>query len=61
MQLKNCLKYSGLWAGFVLNPYHWQFKITRGSEGILDDDVIFGLGIYFGPVWIRVAIDDGSW
>lgn len=59
--LKNCLKYSGIWLGFVLNPYHWQLKIKTGSESILDDDVIFGLSIYFGPVWIRMVIDDGSW
>ena len=59
--LKNLIKHSGLWAGFVLNPYHCQFKITNGSESILDDDVIFALGIYFGPVWIRIVIDDGSW
>jgi hypothetical protein len=50
-----------LWAGLVVNPYHWQFKIKTGSESILDDDVIFGLSIYFGPVWIRVIVDDGSW
>lgn len=59
--LKNYLKYSGLWTGLVLNPYHWQLKIKTGSESILDDDVIFGLSIYFGPVWIRMVIDDGSW
>jgi hypothetical protein len=59
--LKNYLKYSGLWAGLVVNPYQWQFKIKTGSESILDDDVIFGLSIYFGPVWIRVIVDDGSW
>ena len=59
--LKNYLKYSGFWAGFVLNPYQWQFKIRTGSESILDDDVIFGLSIYCGPVWIRVVVDDGAW
>lgn len=61
MTLKNLVKYSGIWAGFVLNPYHWQFKIKTGSDGILEDDVIFGLSVYFGPVWIRVVLDDGSW
>lgn len=59
--LKNLIKYSGLWMGFVLNPYHWEFKITNGSDGILEDDVIFGLAIHCGPIWIRVVIDDGTW
>ena len=61
MPLKNYLKYSGLWAGFVLNPYHWEFKIKTGSDGILEDDVIFGLSLHFGPVWLRVVVDDGAW
>ena len=57
---KSYLKNSGLWAGFVLNPYHWEFKIVKGSQDDLDD-VIFGLAIYCGPIWIRVVIDDGHW
>ena len=59
--LKNLLKHSGLWFGLVLNPYHWQLKVKTGSEGLLEDDVIFGLAIYLGPVWGRLVIDDGSW
>ena len=58
---KSYLKNSGLWAGFVLNPYHWQFKIKTKTEGILEDDVLFLLAIYVGPVWAKVIIDDGSW
>jgi len=54
MMSENYLKYSGIWAGFVLNPYHWEFKIKA------ENDVIFSLAIYFGPVWIRVVIDGGS-
>ena len=58
--LLNCLRFSGLWMGFVLNPYHWEFKIVKGSQDDLDD-VIFGLAIHCGPIWIRVVIDDGRW
>jgi hypothetical protein len=61
MTLKNLIKYSGLWFGLVINPHHWQFKIKTGSDGILEDDVIFGLSIYLGPVWGRLVVDDGSW
>lgn len=59
--LKNFLKHSGLWAGFVLNPYHWQFKIKTGSEGLLEDEPLYGLAIYLGPIWVRGVIDDGAW
>ena len=58
--LLKCLRFSGLWMGFVLNPYHWQLKVVHGSQNDLDD-VIFGLAIYCGPFWIKVVIDDGSW
>lgn len=61
MRLKTYLKYSGFWMGVVFNPYHWQFKVRTGSEGILEDDVIFGLSVYAGPVWFRLVIDDGAW
>jgi hypothetical protein len=59
--LKNWLKYSGLWAGIVFNPYHWQFKINNGNEGLLEDEPACGFAIYLGPVWIRGVIDNGSW
>jgi hypothetical protein len=61
MRLKTYLKYSGIWMGIVLNPYHWEFKIKTGSESILEDDVIFGFSIHGGPVWFRLVIDDGTW
>jgi hypothetical protein len=60
--LKNLLKYiktSGIWTGFVLNPYHWQFVIKSEGVGELAPS-LFGKFISIGPVWIRVIVDDGS-
>lgn len=50
MMLKNYLKYSGIWIGLVVNPYHWQFGTKKFDEGC----------VHFGPIWVRVLIDDGS-
>jgi hypothetical protein len=52
------LKYSGIWIGIVVNPIHWRFSLT--NESILEN-YIFDNCVYFGPVWIRVIIDDGRW
>lgn len=52
----NYLKYSGMWFGFVLNPFHWQFGWKEGLE-----DYPFDNSIHFGPVWLRVIIDNGGW
>ena len=61
MTLKNLVKYSGLWVGFTLNPHHWQLKFKTGAEGLLDDEPsIFGLHVYFGPLWMRIILDDGQ-
>jgi hypothetical protein len=57
--LRNYLKYSGLWMGFVLNPYHWNLKLEYKDE--LADNYVFFLDAHFGPIWIRIIIDDGSW
>jgi len=46
------LKYSGIWFGLIVNPYHWRFTIEKPLDGF---------AIYIGPVWMRVIIDDGSW
>lgn len=63
MMLKNLinyLKFSGAWFGFVLNPYHWEFCFnTNGSTDL--DPKLKVLFISLGPVWTRIAIDDGSW
>ena len=63
MMLKNLnkfLEYSGVWLGVVLNPYHWKFRISTQSDSDVDDWVFY-FEVYFGPVWLRVIIDDGRW
>lgn len=49
------LKHSGLWVGFVLNPYHWQFKWVR------NDSTVYENAVYCGPFWIRLIFDNGKW
>jgi hypothetical protein len=58
--LRNYLKYSGIWFGFVVNPYHWNFKFEQKSDQLFDDYVFF-LNVYCGPAWIRIIIDNGKW
>jgi hypothetical protein len=60
MKLKNYLKFSGLWAGFVLNPYHWNFKLEVNPPQDIDT-YIFHFELYLGLVWLRVVVDDGTW
>jgi hypothetical protein len=60
MTLKNYLKYSGLWFGFVLNPYHWNLKLEFKTDNLIDDYVFF-FNCYLGPVWLKIIIDDGKW
>ena len=55
----NWLKYSGIWVGFVLNPFHWRFGFVSDSDAW--NDYVFENCLHFGPVWIRVIIDDGRW
>jgi hypothetical protein len=46
--------------GLVFNPCHWELKFT----GIQPDDLNpknYGFMISIGPVWVRGAIDDGSY
>ena len=49
------LKYSGIWAGLVVNPYHWRLKWESSDARVFENC------IYVGPVWIRVIIDNGKW
>ena len=53
------LKYSGLWGGFILNPYHWSGDILKLH--INDNDYAFYCAINLGPVWVKLIIDDGRW
>ena len=61
MMSRNFLKYSGFYMGFALNPYHWRFRFRTGPEGLLEDDVLFEVALYLGPIWFRLVIDDGRW
>lgn len=51
----NWIKYSGVWFGIVVNPFHWQFGWKRSN------DAVFENAIHVGPVWIRVVLDNGQW
>lgn len=53
------LKYSGIWFGFVVNPYHWRIKIESPTDE-LDHSALHGIAIYLGPLWFRAIIDDGT-
>lgn len=55
------LKYSGIWFGVVVNPYHWRFGFSKDTFGVNYGDYIFENCLHVGPVWIRVIIDDGRW
>jgi hypothetical protein len=55
------LKYSGIWVGFVFNPYHWEFKYITKVKEWPESDNWFDNKLSLGPVWIRVIIDDGRW
>jgi hypothetical protein len=51
--LVNTLKHSGFWAGFVLNPYHWEFKFSNTN------DMGKTIALNVGPIWFRLAINNG--
>jgi hypothetical protein len=53
------LKYSGIWIGLVINPFHWRFGFVRGSDTWIDP--IYENCLHLGPVWLRIIIDDGRW
>jgi hypothetical protein len=64
MTLKNFLnwfKFSGVWGGVVVNPYHWEpdFKFYTKT----DDEQwgLFFLELNLGIAWIRIIVDDGRW
>lgn len=49
------LRYSGLWIGLVVNPWHWSWG------WITTDTQPFENQLKLGPIWIRIIIDDGRW
>lgn len=63
----NWLKYSGFWANFVLNPYHWMFDLDFGGTGINallahteeEDIEFFWCHLALGPINFRIVVDDG--
>lgn len=55
----NYLRYSGVWIGFILNPFHWRIAWAKGNGEW--PEYLFENCLYIGPVYIRVIIDDGSW
>ena len=58
--LLNYLKFSGVWIGFVVNPYHWEFKAEYSSPTDLDP-AQHKAALHIGPFWIRGVIDDGTY
>lgn len=57
----NYLKYSGLWAGFVLNPYHWRWGFVDETNIFNEPGKLFDSSFHLGFVWIRIIIDNGDW
>jgi hypothetical protein len=63
MQLKtllNYLRYSGLWAGLIVNPFHWEFRFEFLHPDELNPDMK-GIFVSLGPIWVRAIIDNGTW
>lgn len=54
------LRYSGVWIGLILNPFHWRIAWDKEIKQ-WPDDRMFENCVYVGPIYIRVIIDDGSW
>jgi hypothetical protein len=56
------LRYSGVWIGIVLNPFHWQPKIET-KDPLFNDMNPNGKLLYIslGPLWIRIVIDDATY
>lgn len=58
--LSKYIRYSGIWVGLVINPFHWDFR----SEFLHPDDLnpnMRGVYISIGPIWARFVLDNGSW
>lgn len=63
MKIFDYLRYSGLWFGVVVNPFHWQPDVQYVINDALNeiDYYDFYLYVSIGPIWVRITIDDGSW
>lgn len=58
--LSNYIRYSGIWIGLVVNPFHWTLDCNYLHPDELNPNMV-GVYISLGPIWIRFVIDDGSW
>jgi hypothetical protein len=58
--LSNYLRYSGIWVGLVVNPFHWDFRIQTLHPDDLNPNMR-GVYVSIGPIWTRLVIDNGSW
>lgn len=56
----NWLKYSGCNITLKLNPFHWRFTFSKGSENDAWE-ISTSYIIELLPITIRIWIDDGSW
>ena len=56
------VRYSGIWIGLVINPFHWQPKFET-SDALFNDMNPNGHLLYLslGPIWIRIVIDDATY
>lgn len=58
--LSNYIRYSGVWVGAVINPFHWEFKFEFMHPDELNP-AMRGIFVSLGPVWLRGVLDNGSW
>ena len=58
--LNKYAKYSGVWVGFAINPYHWTVRYEQLHPDDLNPNMR-GVYISVGPIWVRLILDDGAW
>lgn len=58
--LSKYIRYSGVWLGCIINPFHWSVTFDFLHPDELNPNMR-GFYACFGPFWIRVILDDGSW
>ena len=58
--LSNYVKYSGIWIGLIVNPFHWEWRTDQLHPDDLNPNMR-GFYVSIGPVWIRSILDDGTW
>lgn len=58
--LSKYIRYSGIWAGIVVNPFHWEARYDQLHPDDLNPNMR-GFYASIGAIWVRVILDDGSW